>query len=103
MRQRWWNLLGHPFHPHGLIYSRVPADVVLYRFVHTLLIGVLSLVVHVLMLLVGGCVGKALLTDAADHRLVFRVHVHVALQVCDQTEGLATLGAAVTCHLGVHL
>lgn len=27
----------------------------------------------------------------------------MALQVCDQTEGLATLGAAVACHLGVYL
>ncbi len=58
---------------------------------------------HVLVLLVAGCVGKALLAGAADHRLVFRVHLHVALQVCDQTEGLAALGAAVTPHLRVYL
>lgn len=31
------------------------------------------------------------------------MHLHVALQVGDQTEGLATFGAAVTPHLGVYL
>ncbi len=59
--------------------------------------------VHVLVLLVAGCVGKALLAEAADHRPVLRVHLHVALQVCDQTEGFAALRAAVTPHLGVYL
>lgn len=68
-----------------------------------MLIGVLSFVVHVLVLLVAGRAGKALLTDGADQRALFGVHVHVALQVRHQTEGLAALGAAVTCHLGVHL
>lgn len=58
---------------------------------------------HVLVLLVAGCGGKALLADAAHHRAFLRVHLHVALQVCDQTEGLATLWTAVTSHLGVYL
>lgn len=56
-----------------------------------------------LVLLVAGCIGKALLTDAADNRELFHVHVHVALQVCEQTEGLAALGAAVAFHLRVDL
>lgn len=59
--------------------------------------------VYVLVLLVAGCVGEALMAGAADDRSILGVHLHVALQVCDQTEGLATLGAAVTPHLGVYL
>lgn len=58
---------------------------------------------QLLVLLVTGRVGKALLTEAADHRPLFSVHVHVALQVREQAEGLATLRAAVARHLGVHL
>lgn len=59
--------------------------------------------VHVMVLLVTFCGGKALLAEAADHSLVLRVHLHVTLQVGDQTEGLAALRAAMTPHLGVYL
>lgn len=58
---------------------------------------------RVLVLLVAGRVGKALLTNGADNGALFQVHIHVALEVCDQAKGLATLGAAVAFHLGVHL
>lgn len=102
MRQRGWNLPVHPIHPHGTICSCAPAHSGL-PFIHSVMVGVLSLVVRVLVLLEAGCVGKALLTDAADHRALLQVHVHVALQVGHQTEGLAALGAAVAFHLGVDL
>lgn len=59
--------------------------------------------VGVLVLLVAGCVGEALLAEAADDRELLQVHVHVALQVCRQAEGLATLGAAVAFHLRVRV
>lgn len=62
--------LGHSLHLHGLIYARVPAEVVVYGFTHALLIVALSPVLHVLVLLVAGCVGKALLARAADDRPV---------------------------------
>lgn len=68
-----------------------------------MLIRGLSLVVQVLVLLVAGRAGKAQLADAADDCPILRVHLHVALQVRDQTEGLATIWAAVTPHLGVYL
>lgn len=55
------------------------------------------------MLLVAAGVRKALLAEAADHSLLFGVHLHVALQVRDQTEGLTTLWATVASHLGVYL
>lgn len=103
MGQRRWNLLVQPIHPHSLIYSSVPVEAVVYRFVHTLLVRALSPVVHVVMPLVAGSVGKALLANAADHSPVLGVHLHVALQVCNHTEGLTTVRAAVTPHLGVYL
>lgn len=60
-------------------------------------------VVQVLMLLVAGRVGEALMAGAADQGAFLGVHLHVALQVGDETEGLATVWAAVALHLGVDL
>lgn len=65
--------------------------------------GVRGLVVRVPVQLAAGWVREALLTDAADDSELFQVHVQVALQVRQQAEGLATLGAAVAFHLGVEL
>lgn len=56
-----------------------------------------------MVLLVAAGVREALLADAADHRLLLGVNLHVVLQVCDQTEGLTALGATVASHLGVYL
>lgn len=60
-------------------------------------------VVQVLMLLVAGRVGEALMAGAADQGAVLGVHLHVVLQVRDETEGLATVWTAVALHLGVDL
>lgn len=79
MGQRWWNFTVHPSHSHGLTDSWVPAEVVIYSVILVLLVVVLSHVVHVMVLLIVGCVGKALLAQAADHNLVLWVHLHVAL------------------------
>lgn len=65
--------------------------------------GVLSHVVCVTVLLVGGCVGKALLAETADYDLLLPVRQQVALQVRHQTEGLAALGTTLAPHLGVRL
>lgn len=102
--QRRRGLIAHLVDPQGRIHSsRVPANVDTLGFSRAWLKGVLIPVPRVLVLLVARCVGKALLARAADHRLVLRVHLHVALQVCHQAEGLAALGAAVTPHHGVYL
>lgn len=102
VRQRGRNLPAQPVHRHGPISSRAPARGGSAP-VCSLMVAARSLVVRLLVLLVAGRAGKALLADAADDGALLHVHVHVALEVCDQTEGLAALGAAVAFHLGVHL
>lgn len=82
VRNATWHMgqrRDHLRHSHGLIYVRIPAEVVIHGFSHALLIVALSPVVHVLVLLVAGCVGKALLAGAADNGPVLGVHLHVAL------------------------
>lgn len=63
--------------------------------------GALSCMVQGMMLLVAGCVGKTLQTQAADHSPVLEMHLHVALKVCRHTKGFSTFWATLAPHLGV--
>lgn len=58
---------------------------------------------QLLVLLVAGRAGEALLAGAAHQGPLLVVRLHVALQVSYQAEGLPTLRAAVALHLGVDL
>lgn len=102
VRERGRDLPAQPIHRHSPISSRAPARGGSAP-VRSGMVAALSPVVRLLVLLVAGRAGKALLADAADDGALLQVHVHVALQVSHQTEGLAALGAAVALHLGVHL
>lgn len=102
MRQRGRELPAQPVHRRGPVSSRAPARGGPAP-VCSLMVAALSLVVRLLVLLVAGRAGEALLAGAARHGALLQVHVHVALEVGHQAEGLAALGAAVALHLGVHL